>query len=65
MSTTAVSDWLQRLEVSEKPDESEIRGFFGVPPDPENKLDENIRRKRRAWRASCASARPHRRRNAR
>jgi hypothetical protein len=46
-----VRDWLQRVEVSEQPTETEIRAFFGIPPDPEEKLDENIRRKRRAWRS--------------
>jgi hypothetical protein len=51
MSTTTVGDWLQRLDISEKPDAFEIKGFFGVPPDPEEELDENIRRKRRAWRS--------------
>lgn len=51
MSATAVGDWIQSLNVSEKPDDAELRGFFGVPPDPEDKLDANIRRKRRAWRS--------------
>jgi len=51
MSTTTAGNWIQTLDVSEKPDETEIRSFFGIPPDPEEKLDTNIRRKRRAWRS--------------
>lgn len=51
MSTTTVGDWIQSLDVSEKPDEPEIRTFFGIPPDPEEKLDKNIALKRRAWRS--------------
>lgn len=51
--------WLESMNVPDKPGPSDIRSFFGVPPDPEDKLDKNIAKKRRYWsgkvRASVAS----------
>jgi tetratricopeptide (TPR) repeat protein len=47
--------WLQDLRVSEKPTVTDVRQFFNVPPDPESKLDDNIRDKRRAWNAKVRS----------
>jgi tetratricopeptide (TPR) repeat protein len=47
--------WLQDLAVPERPTVPDIRAFFHVPPDPESKLDDNIRDKRRAWNAKVRS----------
>lgn len=43
--------WLESMDLPAKPGPTDIRGFFGVPPDPEDKLDQNIARKRRHWSA--------------
>ncbi|HEX4363586.1 MAG TPA: hypothetical protein VHZ75_03490 [Solirubrobacteraceae bacterium] len=47
--------WLQSLDVPERPTPADVRAFFNVPPDPDTKLDENIRNKRRAWNAKVRS----------
>jgi hypothetical protein len=49
VSATATA-WVQTVDIPERPDEQDIKAFFGIPPDPEQALDKNIRRKRRAWR---------------
>lgn len=41
--------WIESLDISEQPTAEDVRTFFGVPPDPPDKLDENISRKRRQW----------------
>jgi len=41
--------WIESLEISEQPTVEDVRTFFGVPPDPPEKLDANISRKRRQW----------------
>jgi hypothetical protein len=41
--------WIESLDISERPTATDVRAFFGVPPDPESKLDANISRKRRQW----------------
>jgi tetratricopeptide (TPR) repeat protein len=41
--------WIESLEISEKPTADDVRSFFGVPPDPPERLDSNISRKRRQW----------------
>lgn len=43
--------WIEQVEVPDKPTPADARAFFGVPPDPESKLDKNIAKKRRTWRA--------------
>lgn len=45
-----VAPWLESFDLPEKPEPADIRAFFGVPPDPEGKLDDNISKKRRHWR---------------
>lgn len=45
-----VAPWLESFDLPAKPEPTDIRAFFGVPPDPEDKLDENISKKRRHWR---------------
>jgi tetratricopeptide (TPR) repeat protein len=45
-----VAPWLESFDLPAKPEPTDIRAFFGVPPDPEGKLDENISKKRRHWR---------------
>ena len=47
--------WMQSLEVPERPTPNDVRAFFNVPPDPDSKLDDNIRDKRRAWNAKVRS----------
>jgi tetratricopeptide (TPR) repeat protein len=47
----AAAAWLESVEVPDRPAPNDIRTFFGVPPDPEEKLDDNIARKRRHWRS--------------
>ncbi|MGN6190007.1 MAG: hypothetical protein ACTHOE_14025 [Conexibacter sp.] len=59
-ATAAKAPWVDSIEIADQPQEADIKAFFGVPPDPEEQLDANIRRKRRAWRgkvrAQAASA---------
>jgi len=45
-----VAPWLESMEVPDRPVAADIRAFFGVPPDPEEKIDGNISAKRRFWR---------------
>lgn len=45
-----VAPWLESFDVPAQPAPADIRAFFGVPPDPEEKLDSNISQKRRHWR---------------
>jgi hypothetical protein len=47
----AAAAWLESIDVPDRPVPNDIRAFFGVPPDPEEKLDDNIARKRRHWRS--------------
>jgi tetratricopeptide (TPR) repeat protein len=47
----AVASWLESVEIPAQPAPTDIRAFFGVPPDPEEKLDDNISKKRRHWRS--------------
>jgi tetratricopeptide (TPR) repeat protein len=47
----AVAPWLESVEIPAQPAPTDIRAFFGVPPDPEEKLDDNISKKRRHWRS--------------
>jgi hypothetical protein len=49
--TATATNWVQTVEIPEAPGEQDLRAFFGIPPDPEEELDANIRRKRRAWRS--------------
>ncbi|HEX7245794.1 MAG TPA: hypothetical protein VF245_09540 [Solirubrobacterales bacterium] len=46
-----VAPWLESLDLPARPEPPDIRRFFGVPPDPEEMLDENISKKRRHWRS--------------
>jgi hypothetical protein len=52
--------WLESMDVPTQPQPTDLRAFFGVPPDPEEKLDANIAKKRRYWstktRSQVASA---------
>ncbi|MGV1049828.1 MAG: hypothetical protein ACOYD4_15040 [Solirubrobacterales bacterium] len=41
--------WLESMDVPASPAPADLRAFFGVPPDPEEKLDYNISKKRRHW----------------
>lgn len=45
-----VAPWLESFDLPAKPEPADIQAFFGVPPDPEDKLDSNISKKRRHWR---------------
>jgi tetratricopeptide (TPR) repeat protein len=45
------ASWLESFDLPAHPAPTDIREFFGVPPDPEEKLDSNIARKRRHWRS--------------
>ena len=44
-----VAPWLESFDLPARPTPTDLRGFFGVPPDPEEKLDDNISKKRRHW----------------
>lgn len=46
-----VTPWLESFDLPAQPAPVDIRAFFGVPPDPEEKLDFNISKKRRHWRS--------------
>jgi hypothetical protein len=41
--------WLESMDVPARPKPTDLRAFFGIPPDPEDKLDSNIAKKRRHW----------------
>jgi hypothetical protein len=41
--------WLESMEVPARPQPADLRAFFGIPPEPEEKLDANIAKKRRHW----------------
>lgn len=59
MTTATTPDtWIESKEIADQPSAKDAREFFGVPPDPEAKLDGNIARKRRAWRAKVRSRKP-------
>ncbi|HET7589161.1 MAG TPA: hypothetical protein VFK14_03095 [Solirubrobacterales bacterium] len=45
-----MAPWIESFDLPSKPEPADIRAFFGVPPDPEDKLDDNISKKRRHWR---------------
>ena len=47
--------WLEATDIPAKPTPFDLRAFFGVPPDPEDKLDDNISRKRRHWKGKIRS----------
>jgi hypothetical protein len=41
--------WLESMQVPAHPQPADLHAFFGIPPDPEGKLDANIAKKRRHW----------------
>jgi tetratricopeptide (TPR) repeat protein len=41
--------WLESMQVPAHPQPADLHAFFGIPPDPEEKLDANIAKKRRYW----------------
>jgi tetratricopeptide (TPR) repeat protein len=43
------SVWLESMDVPAQPEARDLMAFFGIPPDPEDKLDANIAKKRRHW----------------
>lgn len=45
--------WVQSLEIPAQPTEPDIKAFFNIPPDGEEKLDSNIAKKKRAWRSKA------------
>jgi tetratricopeptide (TPR) repeat protein len=47
--------WLESMRVPAHPQPADLRAFFGIPPDPEEKLDANIAKKRRYWRSKTRS----------
>jgi hypothetical protein len=53
----AAAAWIESLDVPPRPTPQDARAFFGVPPDPEAKLDANISRKRRSWRSKTRERR--------
>ncbi len=46
-----VAPWLESIDLPVQPAPTDIRAFFGIPPDPEENLDANISKKRRHWRS--------------
>jgi tetratricopeptide (TPR) repeat protein len=46
-----VAPWLESVVLPAQPQPADLRAFFGIPPDPEDKLDYNISKKRRHWRS--------------
>jgi hypothetical protein len=46
-----VAPWIESVEIPPSPSPVDIRTFFGVPPDPDDRLDRNISRKRRHWKS--------------
>lgn len=46
-----VAPWLESFDLPAQPQPADLRAFFGIPPDPEDKLDYNISKKRRHWRS--------------
>jgi hypothetical protein len=41
--------WMESMQVPAHPQPADLHAFFGIPPDPEDKLDANIAKKRRHW----------------
>lgn len=50
--------WLESHDVGLKPTVQDAREFFGVPPDPDARLDTNINRKRRHWSGKKRAQKP-------
>jgi hypothetical protein len=46
-----VAPWIESFDLPAQPGPTDIKVFFGVPPDPDEKLDSNISKKRRHWRS--------------
>lgn len=53
-STTTDSAWLASQDIPPMPSEGDLLAFFGIPPDPESRLDDNIRKKRQYWNAKTS-----------
>ena len=54
MSTTTDSTWLTSQDIPPRPTETDLLAFFGIPPDPKDRLDDNIRKKRQYWHAKTS-----------
>ena len=50
--------WLTTADYPARPTATDLLSFFGVPPDPESQLDENINKKRRYWHKAAQTAPP-------
>ena len=48
--------WLTLQDYPQNPTHGDLLSFFGVPPDPEERLDENISKKRRYWSKAAQTA---------
>jgi hypothetical protein len=58
----AQAAWLTIEDYPSRPTPTDLLSFFGIPPDPESKLDDNINRKRRHWHRLAQTAPPEGRR---
>lgn len=56
--------WITVADYPTQPNAHDLLAFFGVPPDPESELDENINRKRRFWHKAAQTAPPEGRQRA-
>lgn len=54
----AATAWLEAREIAEQPTVKDAWDYFGIPPDPENRLDSNINKKRRHWRGKKRAQKP-------
>jgi len=50
--------WLTTADYPARPTATDLLSFFGVPPDPESELDDNINKKRRYWHKAAQTAPP-------
>lgn len=54
----AQTTWLTISDYPARPTPNDLMAFFGIPPDPESQLDENISKKRRHWHRLAQTAPP-------
>ncbi|HWG02463.1 MAG TPA: hypothetical protein VG164_11550 [Trebonia sp.] len=57
MPTETALDWVSSTDFAATPTPADLREFFGIPPSPPEKLDDNIREKRKYWKKKQQKAR--------
>ncbi|MCB0973117.1 MAG: hypothetical protein KDB86_01005 [Actinobacteria bacterium] len=57
MAANDTTQWLLEAEFPEHSTPQDLYSFFGIPPDPAEDLERNIREKRKVWRKKSAKGR--------